>query len=115
MRRLRRGEAFDLAETKTARLKSSVHSAVQYDLIGKLAEETKLTRATIGAILQEIKPSVFALYRVNPEDFLRVASRLINEQKATVIVEHLTYSATDETYGIDIFTQEPEAGFEQRQ
>jgi type III restriction enzyme len=49
-----------------------------------------------------------AHYRINPEDFLRVACRLINEQKATVIVEYLTYSATDETYGIDIFTQERE-------
>jgi type III restriction enzyme len=104
---LKAGEAFDLAETKTARLTSSVYSAVQYDLIGKLAEETTLTRATIGAILQKIKPSVFELYRVNPEDFLRVASRLVNEQKATVIVEHLAYSATDETYGINIFTQQP--------
>ena len=103
---LKAGEAFQLEETQTAQLKSSVHSEVKYDLIGKLAEETKLTRATIGAILQGISPKVFALYRVNPEDFLRVACRLINEQKATVIVEHLTYSAIDESYGIDIFTQE---------
>lgn len=100
------GEAFQLEQTQTAQLKSSVHSEVKYDLIGKLAEETKLTRATIGEILQGISPKVFALYRVNPEDFLRVACRLINEQKATVIVEHLTYSAIDESYGIDIFTQE---------
>ena len=103
---LRAGEAFQLEQTQTAQLKSSVHSEVKYDLIGKLAEETKLTRATIGSILQGISPKVFALYRVNPEDFLRVACRLINEQKATVIVEHLTYSAIDESYGIDIFTQE---------
>ena len=103
---LKAGEAFQLEETQTAQLKSSVHSEVKYDLIGKLAEETKLTRATIGKILQGISPKVFALYRVNPEDFLRVACRLINEQKATVIVEHLTYSAIDESYGIDIFTQE---------
>jgi type III restriction enzyme len=103
---LKAGEAFKLEQTQTAQLKSSVHSEVKYDLIGKLAEETKLTRATIGEILQGISPKVFALYRVNPEDFLRVACRLINEQKATVIVEHLTYSAIDESYGIDIFTQE---------
>ena len=104
---LQAGEAFRLGQTQTARLNASVHSAVPYDLIGKLAEETTLTRATIGTILRKIKPSVFELYRVNPEDFLRVAARLVNEQKATVIVEHLTYSATDETYGIDLFTQQP--------
>ncbi len=103
---LKAGEAFELEQTQTAQLKSSVHSEVKYDLIGKLAEETKLTRATIGAIFRGISPKVFALYRVNPEDFLRVACRLINEQKATVIVEHLTYSAIDESYEIDIFTQE---------
>jgi type III restriction enzyme len=84
---------------------------VKYDLIGKLAEETKLTRATMGTILKQIKPSVFGFYRVNPEDFLRVAARLVNEQKATVIVEHLTYSATDETYGIDIFAEKPRKDF----
>jgi type III restriction enzyme len=104
---LQAGDAFRLGQTQTARLNASVHSAVPYDLIGKLAEETTLTRATIGTILRKIKPSVFELYRVNPEDFLRVAARLVNEQKATVIVEHLTYSATDETYGIDLFTQQP--------
>jgi type III restriction enzyme len=104
---LQAGEAFPTPQTQTERLNASVHSAVQYDLIGKLASETTLTRATIGAIVQQIKPSVFEFYRVNPEDFLRVAARLVNEQKATVIVEHLTYCATDETYGIDLFTQQP--------
>lgn len=104
---LQAGEAFRLGQTQTARLNASVHSAVPYDLIGKLAEETTLTRATIGTILRKIKPAVFELYRVNPEDFLRVAARLVNEQKATVIVEHLAYSSTDETYGINIFTQQP--------
>jgi type III restriction enzyme len=105
---LQAGEAFHLEETQTAQLKASVHSAVKYDLIGKLADETKLTRVTVGAILKQIKQSTFALYQVNPEDFLRNAARLINEQKATVIVEHLTYSAIDETYGIDIFTEDKE-------
>jgi len=104
---LQAGDAFRLGQTQTARLNASVHSAVPYDLIGKLAEETTLTRATIGTILRKIKPAVFELYRVNPEDFLRVSARLVNEQKATVIVEHLAYSATDETYGINIFTQQP--------
>ncbi len=103
---LQAGEAFELQQTQTASLKSSVHSAVTYDLIGKLADQTQLTRATIGRVLGGIKPSVFAAYQVNPEDFLRIAARLINEQKATVVVDHLTYSAVDEAYGVDIFTEE---------
>ena len=105
---LQAGDAFKLQETQTATLKSSVRSAVKYDLIGKLTEETKLTRATVGRILGSLKASVFALYQVNPEDFLRNVTRLINEQKATVIIEHLTYSAIDEVYGVDIFTEDKE-------
>lgn len=92
---LKAGDAFHLAETQTSRLKVSVQSSVRYDLIGKLASETKLTRTTIGSILGAIAPSIFAFYRVNPEDFLRVAARLINEQKAAVIVEHLVYNPTE--------------------
>lgn len=103
---LQAGEAFELQQTQTASLKSSVHSAVTYDLIGKLADQTQLTRATIGRVLGGIKPSVFAAYQVNPEDFLRNAARLISEQKATVVVDHLTYSAVDDAYGVDIFTEE---------
>jgi len=100
------GKAFELQRTETSALKSSVHSAIPYDVIGKITAETKLTRATVGAILAGINPHTFAKYQVNPEDFLRNVSRLINEQKAAVIVDHLTYSAIDETYGVDIFTQE---------
>jgi hypothetical protein len=95
---LQAGNAFQREQTQTARLNASVHSAMQYDLIGKLANETTLTRATIGAILQQIKPSVFKFYRVNPEDFLRVAARLVNEQKATVIVEHLRFRKTSQNH-----------------
>ena len=62
--------------------------------MGKLAEATTLTRATIAAILQGISPAVFGQYRKNPEDFIHKAGQLINEQKATVIVEHLAYDPT---------------------
>ena len=61
-----------------------------------------VTRATIGAILQR---AVFSQYRINPEGFMRQAARLINEQKATVIVEHLSYDPVDDRYDIDIFTR----------
>jgi type III restriction enzyme len=103
---LEKGDTFRIQETQTEHLKVSVHSGVRYDLIGKLAGETKLTRATVGKILHRMRPAVFAQYRSNPEDFIRKAALLINEQKATVIVEHLAYSAVDETYESDIFTRE---------
>ena len=110
---LRGGDGFRVPQTQTERLKESVHSAVPYDLLGRLADETKLTRRTIGVVLQQILPSTFAKFRVNPEDFLRASARLINEQKAAVIVDHLMYRPTEQSYAIDIFTQEkPKADFD---
>ncbi len=103
---VRTGDAFVLKQNETGYLTTSVNSAVKYDLIGKLTESTQLTRKTIATILRGINVAVFGQYKTNPEDFILKAGTLINEQKATVIVEHLSYSPLDETYAIDIFTQE---------
>jgi type III restriction enzyme len=103
---VKKGDAFVLMESATENLTTSAQSTVKYDLIGKLAEATQLTRRTIALILREIQLAVFSQYKTNPEDFMLKAVTLINEQKATVIVEHLTYSPLEETYGVDIFSQE---------
>lgn len=107
---LRNGEGFIVKENKTGYLNNSVHSAVKYDLIGTLAEDTKLTRGTVSEILKGINETVFSQYRQNPEDFMREAGRIINEQKATMVVEHLTYSPVEDTYNIDIFAKEKPKG-----
>ena len=103
---LKQGEAFKLRETATESNKASVHSAVKYDLVGKICESTQLTRRTIAKILHGINIVTFSQFKMNPEDFIAKAARLINEQKATVIVEHLAYDPVDETFSSDIFTQE---------
>lgn len=103
---IKQGESFKVMETLTESNNASVHSAVKYDLVGKLAENAQLTRQTIAGILQGINNAVFDQFKVNPEDFIAKASRLINEQKATVIVEHLSYNTLTETHSLDIFTQE---------
>ncbi|XZE20316.1 type III restriction-modification system endonuclease [Pirellulaceae bacterium SH449] len=109
---IKQGEAFVLKETDTESEKVSIHSAVEYDLVGKISQDTQLTRRTIAAILQGISQPAFGQYRMNPEDFLSKATILINEQKATVIVEHLAYDMVDERYDSDIFTREkPKADF----
>jgi len=105
---VKQGEAFQLQETATSSLRASIQSAVKYDLIGKVAEETKLTRTTVGAILHGMNIAVFSQYKTNPEDFIIKTSRIINEQKATVIVEHLAYNPVGDKYTMDIFTQEKE-------
>jgi type III restriction enzyme len=85
---------------------------VKYDLIGRLAADCQLTRRSIAEILQGISHGTFEMFRANPEDFLTQAARLINEQKATVIVEHLTYDMVDERYSTDIFTcEKPQEDF----
>ena len=83
----------------------SAGSQVTYDLLGEIAEKTQLTRRTARTILGEIKPGTFAKFRQNPEQFITEAARLINEQKATVIVEHLTYDPLDDRYDTAIFTE----------
>ncbi|MCB8572422.1 hypothetical protein LJE06_15115 [Bilophila wadsworthia] len=103
---LKQGESFHLEETTTDTLQSSARSQVRYDLIGKLAEQAQLTRATIAAILGGISASVFDKFRQNPEHFITEAVRLINEQKATIIIERLGYDEVAERYDTDIFTAE---------
>ena len=67
-------------------------------------EETKLTRATIAAILQRMAPQKFAMFRLNPEEFILKTAKIINDQMATQIIEHITYNKLDAAYDTDIFT-----------
>ncbi|MCA3168640.1 MAG: DEAD/DEAH box helicase family protein, partial [Burkholderiales bacterium] len=101
---LKDGEAFVLKATETEKNVHSIHSAVKYDLIGKIAEGTQLTRRTTADILKGINVAVFAQFRTNPESFIAEAVRLINEQKATMIIEHLAYDPVEDKFDIDIFT-----------
>ncbi len=101
---MKSGDGFRVGETRTEKYKQSVQSAVRYDLIGKIAEGTQLTRRTVTAILKAINVAVFAQFKTNPESFIAEAIRFINEQKATVIIEHLAYNPIDDSYGLDIFT-----------
>ena len=103
---VKKGDGFQVEETTTDSFEESGYSSVKYDLIGKISEQTQLTRRTIAVILQGINAAKFSAYKKNPEDFIAQASRLINEQKATVIVEHLVYNPLDDTHSMDIFTRE---------
>ncbi len=76
----------------------------KYDLIGSIAKDTGLTRHTIVEILSKMEPKVFALYKYNPEEFIRSASNLINEEKATTIIDGITYNKTEDRFDNEIFT-----------
>ena len=98
------GASFVKEESGSYGVRVAVNSNVKYDLIGKLVDETGLTRKAIIAILQGIQPYVFDQFKDNPEEFITKAAQLINDQKATAIIEHITYNVLDEQYGTDIFT-----------
>jgi type III restriction enzyme len=101
---LKAGLGFEVRETATEEYDASIHSMVRYDLLGKLSENTQLTRKTITEMLSGIQPAVFKQFKQNPETFLAEATRLINEQKATIIIERLSYDGIADTHDIDIFT-----------
>jgi type III restriction enzyme len=99
------GASFVKEESGSYGVTIEANSNVKYDLIGKLVDETGLTRKAIIAILQGIQPSVFNQFKDNPEEFISKAAQLINDQKATAIIEHITYDVLDEKYGTEIFTE----------
>lgn len=103
------GTSFDVAKTKTQNLKHSETSKIKYDLIGKIANPKSgacLTRKTVARILTGLSPERFAMFKQNPEEFISKVVKLINEQKATMIVEHVTYNQTQDEYDSSIFTAE---------
>ena len=103
---LESGAAF-IKETSSSygtKTQISANSSVKYDLVGKLVEETKLTRKDIIAILCGIQKSVFEQFKDNPEEFIIKAAALINDEKATAIIQHITYDVLDECYGTEVFT-----------
>ena len=102
---LEAGTGFRVSETKVEYSAVSVGSTVKYDLLGEIAEKTQLTRRTCAEILTGINPATFAKFKQNPEQFIAEAARLINEQKATVVVEHLTYDPINNRFDTSIFTE----------
>ena len=84
---------------------NTVRTNVKYDLVGDIVKETKLTRKAVVQILQRIKPETFNQFKYNPEEFIIKASKLINDEKATAIIQHISYNLLDDVYDTDIFTE----------
>lgn len=99
-----RGDSFGSVKTRTQTLKHAATSQIKYDLIGKIAVGTTLTRKTVAAILKGLRPDKIYMFRNNPEEFISKSIRLINEQKATMIVEHISYNTIEGGFDSAIFT-----------
>ena len=98
------GASFVKEESASYSVTMTANSNVKYDLIGKLVDETGLTRKALVAILKGIQPTVFSQFKDNPEEFIVKAAALINDEKATAVIEHITYDVLDDHYGTDVFT-----------
>lgn len=101
-----RGTSFTDEKTRTKTLKHAQTSQIKYDLIGKIAEGTVLTRKTVAAILKGLRADKLHMFKNNPEEFISKVIRLIKEQKATMIVEHISYNQIEGGYDSTIFTAE---------
>ncbi|THU38319.1 restriction endonuclease subunit R [Niastella caeni] len=69
-----------------------------YDIVGEIEAQTNLTRRTIVAILKSIKEEKFLLMRKNPEEFIARCSKLINEVKASLIINNIVYHKIEERH-----------------
>lgn len=104
-RDLERGTGFEVKEKKLEYNRGTVSSSVPYDLIGQIAEGAVTTRKTAGEILLGIDKAKFSQYRTNPEQFISQMIRIIKEQKASTVLEKLSYNVIDEKYDNAIFTE----------
>lgn len=83
------------SERKYIKLNDELYSNTAYDVVGELEARTNLTRRTLVDILKRIKPEKFLLIRKNPEAFIAKCSKLINEVKASLIINNIVYHKTE--------------------
>ena len=104
---IEKSQSFKNAKTKSDTIQSFASESIEYDLIGKIREKTQLTRKTVAEILKGIDQTKFMMFKINPEEFIKKVGNIINEQKSTMIVQHVTYNKTlEEPFDSTIFTQE---------
>ena len=99
-------DAFGSTTSTSKRVGTVSTSTVKYDLVGDIAKGATLTRRTVVEILKKLSPAKLAMFQNNPEEFIRNVVKLIKEQKATMIVDHISYNLIEGGYDSTIFTQE---------
>ena len=109
------GDPFGNVRTRTKALQEVHSSHLAYDLVGKVAQSTVLTRRTVVSILKNLREDKLYMFRNNPEEFITKVIWLINEQIANTIVKHISYDRIDGKYDSGIFTADRSAhGFDIR-
>lgn len=92
------GTLFEISQRQNTRYTNDLYTNTVYDLVGEIEERTHLKRSTIVSILKDIKQEKFLLVRQNPEEFISRTSRLINETKASLIINNIVYHKVDERH-----------------
>ena len=54
----------------------------------------------------KLEANKFNMYKANPEEFMSRVAMLINEQKASMVVEHIYYDQIEDKFEASIFTDE---------
>lgn len=95
---LKEGTAISVTKTDSKKLSADLYTQVAYDIVGEIEALTNLKRSTVVAILKSIKEGQFYLLRKNPEEFIAKCAKLINETKASLIINNIAYHKTDESF-----------------
>lgn len=97
---------FGNTKSATRELTDVSTSSVPYDLVGDIAKGARITRRSVVKILKGIEAKAL-MFKNNPEEFIRKVIKIIREEKATMIVDHITYNPTNaEPYDSTIFVPE---------
>lgn len=89
------------------KLKNDLYTDAVYDIVGEIEMLTNLMRSTIVSILKSIKEEKFLLLRKNPEEFIAKCAKLINEAKASLIINNIVYHKTEDYHDArTIFTND---------
>lgn len=92
------GDHFTQSQQERFKFKNNPYYNTVYDIVGEIETRTSLTRRTIASILQKIREDKFFLLRKNPEEFIAKISKIINEAKASLIINNIVYHKTDDSY-----------------
>ncbi len=101
---LQQGEGFTSESNRSETINATANTSIKYDLIGKIVDGTNLTRATVAEILKGVREKTFNKFKNNPEEFITNTTKLINREKATMVIQSIEYSPLDDSYGTEIFT-----------
>jgi len=95
---IQRGVLMDSAKQEYFKMKTNPSYDTVYDIIGEIENLTNLTRRTIVGILQKIRSDKFFLLRKNPEEFIAKSGKIINEAKASLIINNIVYHKIEDSY-----------------